>query len=190
MSTLETERLRIRPFAPDDLAVAHQLLDVELDWSGTMEERREWLAFVIRQVTKLPNPPQGYRAIERRSDGRVIGKCGFFPYLLSAAELAFYQAVPATEGACGSRIVLGLGYGLARAARGSGYAAEAITRLIRFAFEDLRIDSVWARTTRDNASSLALMRRVGMSTALNPDSDPDAWPGALGVIRHPEHRSA
>lgn len=57
LTLLETERLRIRPLVADDLSVAHQLLDVELEWSGTIEERREWLAFVMRQA-KLPNPPR------------------------------------------------------------------------------------------------------------------------------------
>jgi ribosomal-protein-alanine N-acetyltransferase len=187
MSILETERLRIRPFVPGDLDRVHQLLDVELDWSGTIEERSEWLAFVIRQAEKLPNPPQGYRAIERRSDGRLIGKCGFFAYVLNPAELRLYAepSTPAGAEAQVSRLVLGLGYGLERAARGSGFASEAIRRLIRFAFEDLEIDSVWARTMRSNAHSLALMQRVGMRTGLNPDPDPDAWPGALGMIRNP-----
>ena len=34
MRALETARLVIRPFAPEDLAAAHQLLDVDLQWSG------------------------------------------------------------------------------------------------------------------------------------------------------------
>ena len=41
---LETARLLIRPFTPDDLDAAHVLLDEELAWSGrgyTREQRRE-----------------------------------------------------------------------------------------------------------------------------------------------------
>lgn len=81
--------------------------------------------------------------------------------------------------------MLGIGYGLCRTARGSGYASEAIGSLIRFAFEELHVDSVWARTMRYNEQSIALMRRVGMRVAFNPDPDPEAWPGALGMISHP-----
>ena len=46
MDTLETERLIIRPFVTDDLEVAYQLLDIDIQWSGpsfSLEQRRKRL---------------------------------------------------------------------------------------------------------------------------------------------------
>ena len=38
MKALETERLTIRPFTPDDLDAAHRLLDLDLQWAVGMIE--------------------------------------------------------------------------------------------------------------------------------------------------------
>lgn len=34
MQTLQTPRLRIRQFSMDDLEVAHQIIDLEMQWDG------------------------------------------------------------------------------------------------------------------------------------------------------------
>jgi len=49
----ETQRLIIRPFVADDLAEAHQLLDVDIQWAGpssSPERRRDQHQFQITLV--------------------------------------------------------------------------------------------------------------------------------------------
>lgn len=52
MPVLETNRLLIRPFVPEDLADAHRLLDVEVPalatvTMDTLAERAEWLQWTV-----------------------------------------------------------------------------------------------------------------------------------------------
>jgi RimJ/RimL family protein N-acetyltransferase len=185
MPVLTTERLVIRPFAMDDLEVAHRLLDVDLDWSGTREEREAWLRFSIRMSEKWNNPPAGYRAIALADGGEVIGKCGYSVFLLSADERSLFGR-SSRDAWRGSSLAFGLGYGLFRRFRGQGFAVEAVRALIAHAFEVLEVDALWARTMAGNHDSRRLMERVGMTTGSNPDAA--AWPGIVGVLRNPDHR--
>lgn len=187
LGRLETEHLIIRPFSMGDLDAAHRLLDGELDWAGDLEERASWLRFCIRLAENWRNPPQGYRAVALKGTGEVIGKCGFFCYLLTPAERTLFGRVEGDRPHAFNTLAMGIGYGLARGHRGRGHATEAVRALIRFAFAELRVDAIWARTTHDNRRSRALMERVGMITAANPD--PASWPGVVGRIGHPgDHR--
>ena len=47
--------------------------------------------------------------------------------------------------------------------RGKGLATEAARELARFAFEDLERDAVYAVARPDNAASLKVMAKLGMS---------------------------
>src|SRR5437016_2664014 len=82
MPVIETSRLIIRHFQPDDLEAAHRLMRDLGDDSTTLEERRAWLAWVSatpEQLGRLFQPPYGDRAAVRREDGRLIGSCGLVP---------------------------------------------------------------------------------------------------------------
>ena len=183
LERLETARLVIRPFAIEDLDAAHRLLDQELGWGGSRAEREDWVRFCARLAANWTNPPQGYRAIALRETGELIGKCGFFCYVVTPEERTLFGRLEDDRPGGFNSVVLGVGYGLSRGQRGRGYATEAVRGLIDHAFRALRVDALWARTTEDNARSRALMERVGMVTGANPD--PAAWPGVVGRIRNP-----
>jgi len=53
-------------------------------------------------------------------------------------------------------------YGLARDARGRGYATEASTAILAWLFERPRFTGAWAATTRDNPASRRVLQRLGM----------------------------
>ena len=53
-------------------------------------------------------------------------------------------------------------YGLARDARGRGYATEASTAILTWLFERPRFTGAWAATTRDNPASRRVLERLGM----------------------------
>ena len=56
-----------------------------------------------------------------------------------------------------------IGWRLARAAWGRGYATEAATLALRHAFEVARLPQVVSFTALDNAPSIAVMERIGLA---------------------------
>ena len=53
--------------------------------------------------------------------------------------------------------------------------------LIGFAFETHSLDRIWACTERENAASIAVMRRLGMRVEANPFAEPE-WSQVHGVL--------
>ena len=192
MDTFETERLIIRRFVADDLLAAHQVLDLDLEWSGpafTLDQRRERLQLYIylagwQDTGRL----YGFRAITLKASQQLIGLSGFHPDVWSPRwKAVFWPALfperdPAAFGAHAS-LELGVGYALSQAARGQGYASEAVNALLEHAFRALRVERVFATTDQANTDSVKLMERVGMRTARNPDALA-AYPGVVGVIEN------
>jgi RimJ/RimL family protein N-acetyltransferase len=88
----------------------------------------------------------GLWALEERATGRFIGFTGIEP---AQFEASF---TPAVE----------IGWRLARAAWGHGYATEAARAAAAFAFEHLELDEIVSFTAQHNARSRAVMRRLGM----------------------------
>ena len=55
-----------------------------------------------------------------------------------------------------------IGYALGRAYWNQGYMTEALTEVIRYSFENLRLHRVEAQHEVDNGASGAVMRKCGM----------------------------
>jgi ribosomal-protein-alanine N-acetyltransferase len=53
------------------------------------------------------------------------------------------------------------GYDLARAYWGQGIASEALRAIIRFGFDQLNLNRIYARTIADNHESVRLLERIG-----------------------------
>jgi RimJ/RimL family protein N-acetyltransferase len=86
----------------------------------------------------------GLLAVERHHDGAFIGMCG----------LHHQRAYPDD---------LEIAWRLAHPYWGNGYATEAATAWLGYAFEELRVPRVISITDRPNVRSLAVMRRLGMT---------------------------
>jgi RimJ/RimL family protein N-acetyltransferase len=56
-----------------------------------------------------------------------------------------------------------IGFWLALAARGTGVATAAVTRVTRWALTDLGLTRVWARTAPDNARAAQVLVRAGFT---------------------------
>ncbi|WP_163505823.1 GNAT family N-acetyltransferase [Fodinicola acaciae] len=82
----------------------------------------------------------GHYLIRRRVDGLAIGGAGF-------------KGCPAGG-------AVEIGYGLVPSARGHGYAAEAVTMLVRIA-ADRGVTTVVAETEPDNIASQRTLERAG-----------------------------
>jgi len=55
--------------------------------------------------------------------------------------------------------------------------------LINFAFQQLRVKRLIATTEYENIASIGVMRKLGMTVAKNPLSDPP-WLQVVGILEH------
>ncbi len=136
MCILESERLLLRPPRPSDI---HSITS----WLGDYD--------VARMTARAPHPygesdAEDFVAaghahrfiITRKADGLVMGAAGLQP-----------------DDACE------FGYWLGRPFWGFGYATEAARRLVRYAFETLRLDEVHAGWFYDNPASGHVLAKLG-----------------------------
>ncbi|MFC8615753.1 GNAT family N-acetyltransferase [Micromonospora purpureochromogenes] len=145
---LETERLRLRRFTPDD--VDHL---VELDSDPEVMRfltggrptpratvRDEQLPRLLRQYDE--HPGLGRWAAEDRESDDFLG---------------WFALDPSDDGREAE-----LGYRLRRGAWGRGLATEGSRALIRYAFTELDVRRVWAETMAVNTRSRQVMAKSGL----------------------------
>ena len=191
MPTLESARLLVRPFVPEDLADVYRLLDIELraadlrtEKMDSMAERAQWLEWAVLnyvQLAKLYQPPYGDRAIVLKSSQLLIGACGFVPCLNAFEQLPGLApgGSPAIPGRYSAEF--GLFYAVSPAHQRQGYAAEAAQALVDYAFQQLHLKRVVATTGYDNAASQGVMRKLGMRIEHNPSPEPP-WLQVVGIL--------
>jgi RimJ/RimL family protein N-acetyltransferase len=148
---LETERLLLRRFTPDDVG---NLTELDSDpavmrflTGGKPTPRaaieREILPRFLRSYTQ--DGGYGYWAAIEKTTGDFIGWFAFHPH----------EGGPPDE--------IELGYRLQRSAWGKGYATEGSRALIDNGFAQLGARRVTATTYQDNLASRRVMEKVGMT---------------------------
>jgi RimJ/RimL family protein N-acetyltransferase len=146
---LTTSRLLLRRWEPSDFA---PFADLNND-PEVMRHIREPMtpvesdAFVDRIEEHFKADGYGLWALEVRATGAFVGFTGLAPQTFEA------PFNPSVE----------VGWRLARGAWGHGYATEAGSAALDFAFEVLELDEVVSITTAGNLRSQAVMRRLGMT---------------------------
>jgi RimJ/RimL family protein N-acetyltransferase len=147
-TTIETTRLRLRHFTDSDLPVfiAYRndpVVAKYQSWEGISEP--EASAFLQEQKEIQPGVPgQGMQiAIEFKETGVLVGDCYF-----TINEHDERQAE--------------IGYTLSRAHQGQGFATEAVSCLLTYAFVTCNLHRIIAITDCENAASVALLERLGM----------------------------
>jgi RimJ/RimL family protein N-acetyltransferase len=173
---LGTERLVLRqwrasdrePFAAmngDPRVMRHFPAPLSRDRSDAMADR---LAAAIAERG------WGLWAVQVRPTGEFAGFIGLQP--LPAA----LPAAPATE----------IGWRLAAAHQGLGYATEGARRVLAFAFGELRLAEVVSITTELNRPSRHVMEKLGMVRDPGEDFDHPAVPATWAGRRHVLYRLA
>ena len=147
---IETDRAVIRDWRPDE---ADRFFDIYSRWEvarwlgahpAVMQDRSEAAARVERwRGLNAEHPGEGRWAVERRSDGVVVGT-------------VLLVRLPDGDGE------LEVGWHLHPDAWGQGYATEAAHAVLTWAF-GRGADEVFAVVRPDNAPSLAVCRRLGMA---------------------------
>ncbi|WP_030804137.1 GNAT family N-acetyltransferase [Streptomyces sp. NRRL F-2799] len=143
---LHTARLRLRPFTGADadvLFALHSSTFVMRYWDSPPWDERARAERFIHMCGKMADEGTGVRvAVERACDGAFVGWCG-----LSELNPDYRSA--------------SLGYILAEAMWGHGYATEAATALLRWAFDTLDLNRVQAETDTRNVASARVLEKIG-----------------------------
>ena len=149
MHVLQTERLTLRRFTPDDLDLLYELDNdptvMQFINGGQPRPRGEiennLLPGIIAAYDRWPDFGR-WAAIET-SSGRFLG---WFALRVEAG------AIDAPE----------LGYRLHKDIWGQGFATEGARALVRKAFTDLGAQRVWATTMTVNMASRRVMEKAGL----------------------------
>jgi RimJ/RimL family protein N-acetyltransferase len=155
---LETERLKLRRFTPDDV---DNLVELDSD-PQVMRYITGGRATPREEIERLELP-----AFLRRSDGY-----GFWAAVeKSTGEfIGWFHLRPREDGAADEPE---LGYRLRRSAWGKGYATEGSRALIERAFADLGARRVWAETMVVHTASHRVMEKAGLRYVRTFHAD---WP--------------
>ena len=154
MSSLETERLLLRPPGPEDAAFFTACLS---DYD------------IAKNLSSVPYPyteDDAKAFIERVATARAMGEGWCFTVVAKEAGTPV--------GACGLQLKDGLyelGFWIAKPYWGRGFATEAAHRVLAFAFGVVRADAVQAGWFHDNVASGRVLAKLGF-TATHVES----WP--------------
>ena len=147
VSIIETPRLLLRPTREADTPeIVHLLSDpaiaettLNIPYPYDEAKAREWLAFQQRER----EAGTGYTfAIVRGEDERLLGAIDIRPNARhKKAEI---------------------GYWIGKPYWGRGYATEAVQALIRYGFEELGLNRIYAMHFTENPASGRVMQKAGM----------------------------
>ncbi len=188
---METARLLIRTFLPDDLPVIHRILDQtfgdgsKINDSDALLERQSWLNWCTLNQEWMPKIHQmsyGDRAIVLKATDAVIGSIGYVPLFDAFEQIPELAASPAGSRYCVPEV--GLFWAIDPLHQRQGYATEAARPMIEHAFRDLQLKRILATTEYSNVASQAVMRKLGMVLARNPFPEPQ-WLQLVGILQNP-----
>jgi RimJ/RimL family protein N-acetyltransferase len=145
---LVTERLLLRRSLPDDAeAIADYRSDPEVyRYQGWERTDAEGIRAELEEMAgRAPGEPGGWvqLSVRERESGRLVGDVGLSP-------------------ADGEPGVIKVGYTIAPAFQGRGYATEAVAALAAYAFDRLDAEVLRAYASAENLPSIRVAEKVGM----------------------------
>ena len=147
---IETERLILREFRSGDLdAHAATLGDEEImrHIGGKPLNREDSWRRLLMGIGMWSLVGMGPWAVERKSDGRMVGHCGFFQFHREMTPLILGEPE--------------MGWIFDRSVHGQGIAFEACEAALDWAEREIGADSYPAIIDLDNAASMKLADRLG-----------------------------
>ena len=147
LPSIETERLILRVYAPEDLDARHAIRndpDVYQYFPPyytppTKEKVGEAIALSVRRWRE---EGFGEFAVIERSSGELIGYCGL-KRLDETEEIEIY-------------------YGFPKTFWGKGYATEAARAVLKFAFDEANLPRVVGVTNPKNTASQRVLQKIGL----------------------------
>jgi RimJ/RimL family protein N-acetyltransferase len=143
---IETARLELRLPTPDDKHSIHSIWSdpdvirfIPIIMFRTPDEIGE---FIRISLERWQERKFGIFTVNLKKTGQVIGYCGL-QYLGDTSEVEIY-------------------YGFSKESWNQGLATEAATAVLRFGFEELKLESIAAITLPDNIASQNVLKKVGL----------------------------
>lgn len=138
MSELETDRLRLREFQSADLTGISS-------WEG-LAHAEKFLEFCFQSYREWGMGPWAILLKENRI---IAGSCGFchISYERDRGTLEYLGEV---------------NYYVAPQYRGQGLATEALSAVLKFGFDDIKLTRIQARCFAENLSSERVMLKAGL----------------------------
>ena len=167
MIRLETARLAIRNWQDRDRDLFYRINsdDGVMRFFPFRRSRAEADAFLDALRADNERRGYGFSALELKETGACLGFCGLHPA----------DPIPPRPGGA-----VEIGWRLAPEHWGKGYVTEAGEALLRFGFESLGLGEIVSFAVKDNAPSIAVMKRLGMRHDADGDFDhpkvPDTHP--------------
>ena len=165
---IETERLALRNWRDGDADLFHRHTNnpAVMRWLGGVKTRDELREISDRLVRWQEERGFTFWVVERKEDEAFLGFCG-----LKVADGEGSSVAGDIE----------IGWRLREDAWGRGYAKEAATASLDFAFGTLDAPRVVALTMMQNEASWRLMERLGMTRRADLDYHEPRW-GDLNPI--------
>jgi len=170
MKILETDRLILRHLTIDDLDALFALYrDPEIRKyfpEGTLnyEETREELEWFLNGH---PHHPQlGLWATILKETGQFIGRCGLLPWTIDGCQ------------------EVEVAYLLDKQVWGQGLATEAARAIVQHAFEQLGYSRIIVLVDRENAASIRVATKIGMT--FEKEGQDDKGPFQLYSMSKPQ----
>jgi RimJ/RimL family protein N-acetyltransferase len=144
---VETDRLRLRAFTPEDLDDLHLVFGdpqvMKYISGGTPRSREETEIGLGRTIEGWQRRGFGFWAVTLRDDDKLIGYCG----------LIFLDDTTEVE----------VAYGFRRSEWGKGFATEAARACLRWGFEELKLERIVAVVNPENLASQRVLEKLGMT---------------------------
>ena len=155
MVEIETDRLTLRPFAPEDVGALHRLWnDPQMRkflWDDAPVSREQTAAEIERSRASFAEHRFGHWLVSARERPSVLGFSG----------LRRFGDPPEVE-------VL---YGVDSMHWGLGLATEAAAAVLRYGFENLGLERILAGADAPNAASFRVMEKLGMQFLRRAEED-------------------
>ena len=162
---IETERLNLRQWEDKD---RERFFEIDTNpevrkYFPKIPTKKESDEFIDRCMKDIEKNRYGFFAAEIRDTETLIGVIGISDVKFDASF------TPATE----------IGWRLGKDYWGKGFATEGAKALLSFAFDFFKKKEIVAFTSKDNAPSIRVMERIGMTRDMNgnfmhPNVDPSS----------------
>lgn len=146
--TFETERLILRPWEMDDLQTLHKLakdphVGPPCGWNphADIKESKGVLEDILMNDYTF--------ALVLKETGEVIGDISLMPY----SESRFPENEKQGE----------VGFWLGYPYWGNGYMPEACKRIVKYGFDDLKLERIWCAHNLENEKSKRVQEKSGFS---------------------------
>ena len=160
---IETPRLMLRDWREEDIDpfVRHTNTPAVMRWLGGVQPEEKMRQILTDRIIRWQRE-RGFTfwAVERKSDGELLGFCGI--------KIGDDVGSP-VEGE------FEVGWRLREDAWGQGYAKEAAIAALGHAFDELGAERVVALTVDGNRPSWGLMERLGMTRRTDLDYQGAYW---------------